>query len=416
MFSRRKVILWSFFSSILSACKKIGSQGLKVESHSASDSADVHIKLDQEKNEGMKDLIISFTEYFRTKLPEVHKMRAVVEKNIMGPFENISLQLGNLDSREPPLSFEERHRNAVAIYREFWQKNDLEKIDSDSRLQRGFKEMCVQSKDNMSLRIEDAKKHAGIDFSTRVMLVSPPHELLRGLDAICSLLSTLHSPVGEYGEEFTRRLILSSAILLRFLAGDEFLKLSSTAEEKSRNVPLVRRGDWSEEYQEIMGDDVIKRPFLHGDGLRTFIEGIATFHQTLILLTAKKVPEFASPVELVRALIQPESDGLNGFIAKFASMAPPGFIAPTVQKGGLLREVIRMNHRKQIEITQSFRALLEPYKAACLNARAKKGIQVNDFVQPGCIGCPVTRPFRENPKKSGVQLLAETYLLVFNTL
>lgn len=191
-------------------------------------------------------------------------------------------------------------------------------------------------------------------------------------------------PVGEYGEEFARRLALSTKLLLK-----EAESMAARASQlHGDNLELITgataRGRDSGQQNSVMA-------IMH--------EGIISLACTLSLLTAEKNPNFENPEDFLEAIIN------KSLPARMAMMAPMGLIVPACLAGKFIKGLVT----DEVELSSGF---LKGAHEARMRRRAARpylkehGAMVTDTG----LGCPVGRKYQGN---TGIDSLSQSFLEIF---
>lgn len=212
------------------------------------------------------------------------------------------------------------------------------------------------------------------------------------------LMGAVVTPIGEYGEDFSRKRQITTRILMSWAVEN----LHSISAEVYAGVPellyervaRVRRALYSEYSTYEVGL------------VANMTESILSLNQMISILLAKKIPGIESPTAALEVLIHGGSSKA-GLISEATSRVNLGIAGPFGVMGVHFHEpAVILDSNGQAKLNPSFQMFLK-------KSKTRQGV------------CPFAALFRgagndgkplPTPEKTGIQKLAEAYLRVFKTL
>jgi hypothetical protein len=228
---------------------------------------------------------------------------------------------------------------------------------------------------------------------------------IRGMDSLNSRELEAHllmavTPVGPYGDRFARRLQRTTQILIQ-IAYQSLKEPARELFEKQKDL--------------LVEESARGNPHAPLSPLSTFIEGIISVHQGIVLLTSGGVPGAETGDQALKRLVE---DGTYkyGVVSKLSSMLTLGFLGPATLRGqyptpGVIEKTGRLY------LSPEFEKKLQFYKT-----KKQKGILSHTYrnERNGLgMGCPLGACFADeaNPQlTSQIHRLTELYYKVFKSL
>ncbi len=227
---------------------------------------------------------------------------------------------------------------------------------------------------------------------------NPPTESAKyGL--IHKSLGTLVTPVGFYGLDFSKALLRTTQVLIEMATKN----LESESSDLFTRNPLLLKGETARARDSgYKGGETGTAPLV------SFAEGIVSFHQFLSMMMAEKVPGVESGHDALKEIIF-NSDSRLGLTAEFTARLPMGLIGPLTLTGTHIEHPLIRTADNKLALSPNLKEILKKAKDAS-GERRKKGV------------CPMASLFRMKPSdppetaQAGLQILAETYWRVFQTV
>ena len=249
--------------------------------------------------------------------------------------------------------------------------------------------------------IDEHRNLSGRFGSFLVALPKPGNPELKAIQAdnrsmAEGLFPTL-TPVGGYGEQFSRSLLFTAAILRSLAIG----RLSGQAKAVAAEAP------------EIVQTETARGKESPDTGpLYTLLEGIVSMNQTISLLLAKKIPG-KDYSEALKGIVLPSDPAQsNGAIVDFVRHLAMGVIGPITLKGWHYPEPVESSGGG-LKLSPELLSSLGRIKEASF-ARHFQDYTSNKGRKPGqtAIACPMSTTCNTDPK-AGLQHFAEGYYRVF---
>jgi hypothetical protein len=259
-------------------------------------------------------------------------------------------------------------------------------------------------------------------------------------------------PVGEYGEDFSRKLLLATKTLLKLaddLSLDKSIELAQSSREILKRVTARGRdergfGEWEPEIIEVLpgpidessitervvvdftSDEItveedeffVEVEDVENDELDPFDqvplitlqEGIESITQSISLLMAEKVPGYEDPEALLEAII---NKGMPNYLSL---ITPMGFVGPLNLKGEYVKNLVRVDSEGEVEFTPAIaKEILKQKKEGTKEYRANTVSVNRPEVMITGFGCPNGRGTDEYGDPVN-QALSEALLHVFRSI
>lgn len=204
-------------------------------------------------------------------------------------------------------------------------------------------------------------------------------------------------PVGEYGEEFTRRLFSTMQIML-----------SLVSQVETEAIKLV------EENADVFSHTARGRdnyPKGHA-AIHALQEGIITFFSGVHLLTAEKIPGFETGEELLQQII---ADALPN---KLAYTCPAGIIGPLHFVGKHIESLVAVDKNNHLEINPEVKSKMLKMKRDTFMSKVEE-YDRSDIYDPELPavgrGCPVAFKSADHDT-TGIIELSQLALTIFNRI
>ena len=205
-------------------------------------------------------------------------------------------------------------------------------------------------------------------------------------------ISTLATPIGEYGPEFAEKLLRTTQLMMQFARKDRDL----------RNLSRKVYAD---------GKDLLKEAAARSRGfeaegatqsgltpLSTTLEGIQSLHHLFTMLLVNKAPGIETGEEALRQVIF----GSHGAVSEATSRLPLGLIGPMNITG-------RHFHQPLVRAPDGQLTLADPTKKVLfdINQRVRNVLKSR---------CPMAGLWHKDDKATGLQTLAEAYWNLFSVV
>lgn len=235
----------------------------------------------------------------------------------------------------------------------------------------------------------------------KLIFVDPNKLRVRQLGNVHEAFSSFVTPIGEYGPRFSEKMLRTTQVLT-YLAEQNLSGLSAEIFSKNSEMLSIEAARVKRANSERAAPGLTP--------LSSFIEGILSFHQLVMIILAEKIPGLPTGEEALKAFIFSNSDRL-GLTTALTSRIPMALVGPMTNAGLGFKNSLRINEVGQLEITDQLKATL---------------IELMDMQVSGGrrrARCPMAGLFagRSNPHqhqtdKAGLQKLAEAYWKVFVTV
>lgn len=220
------------------------------------------------------------------------------------------------------------------------------------------------------------------------------------LGTVYRQMSVLITPVGSYGSEFSNRRLRATQLLID-ISKSHLRELSIETYARNQNVLSVEAG--RTRLAESEASDRSLTPLV------TVIEGILSYHQLINATLGEKVLTFDRGEEALAAIVH-GGRSTAGISTELTSRVPLDMIGPMSLTGLYFRQPFEASELKGITLSESLKKFLIARKKRVMkNEPGYRG------VCPMAILCRGKRPAaqEDSPVESGIQLLAETYLEIF---
>jgi|GEM_PF-2252850 len=229
---------------------------------------------------------------------------------------------------------------------------------------------------------------------------SKPNDAI-SMPSFIGLVGKAITPIGAYGEGFAIAMQRTTQILI----DDAISSLSG----KSEKIYKLNRKLFS---VETTRGKVDTRSVDQNDRvpLDATIEGIVTLNQLLSTILTEKVVGIESGTEAVRKFIF-HSANPNGLTNEYTRRVNMMFTGPASLTGRAATSVVVLQPDGNLDFSQSFKALLKSFKSK--SKRVRSVCPLASIFQDKTVFAGSNPASLEYSKKTGIQLLAETYWKVF---
>jgi hypothetical protein len=214
----------------------------------------------------------------------------------------------------------------------------------------------------------------------------------QNLGLVTAIQEHLITPVGEYGPEFSEKLVRTSQIMRGVLAKDQTLRKESAELIKEGRLLLEKEtARMASHQQEKISAELAP--------VSSALEGVLSLHQLFASVLTKKVPGAETGTDALRELIF-NGENKSGLVSELTTRHPMGVVGPMALSGshfpgGLIR-------------TPGGKLTLSPPMIKALQDLAANTKHKSR--------CPMAGLWRNSDEKTGLQELAEAYWKVYSVV
>jgi hypothetical protein len=157
-----------------------------------------------------------------------------------------------------------------------------------------------------------------------------------------SMFENVIVPVGEYGEEYAKK--LAQATIITMEAAEVAIK-ENAGRVAAEHSKLLQE-------HTARGAEKKDGPNAHSTAL-TIQEGILSIMQTVSLLTAEKVEGYDDPAKLLNDVVE------NGLIEKITRLVPPALVGPLAIDGQRFANPLERDEDGKLQLTEIFEGKLK---------------------------------------------------------
>ena len=248
-----------------------------------------------------------------------------------------------------------------------------------------------------------------IHESKKVLWIEPSKKVSDELGWVHQMFSTTMTPVGAYGESFSKKLLATTAIMMELAQTDPTLRALS--QEAIRTNP------------ELLKDEAARVKHSQSEGaiaeltpLSGLVEGILSLHQFITATLGEKIPGAETGTAALREIVLNGSDKKLGLTAEFASRLTMGIIGPVTMTGQHFKQPYVRNADGTLSFSQTLKTTLQDMAMGLLKSGKKGRCPMSGLFERAGLKSSTQAPAghaKPSQQQPGLQLIAEAYLRIF---
>lgn len=265
----------------------------------------------------------------------------------------------------------------------------------------------------LTLNLNIGRKKFDLDSldgsSPELLWVAPNGQNTLNHTSLMNMFELTMTPLSYYGEDFSKQLLRTTQIMinialehLTYLSNHTYVNHTAVIEKHTANARNAR----------AEGTPQGLAP------LTTTVEGILTFHQFVAAMLADPVPGTRTGKRALRELIRSGANPL-GLTTEFTRRIPFGLMGPMNLSGKYFRNPLVRNTKGRLEFSAKVKNKLKEFIKD--SSQDPSGADICRIVCPVAsalikLGLANRSGIRQHGEITGLQLVAETYLQIFNAV
>lgn len=227
--------------------------------------------------------------------------------------------------------------------------------------------------------------------SESYLRVDPDRSFVEPYGRTTMQFSTYITPVGEYGESFSRAILRTTQIVTKMMADDPELRdLSESSYREASKFLDQNTARAGEAENEKFSPQLAP--------VSSAMEGVLSLHQLIGVMLSKKIPGIESGPEALRTLVLESGDTKLGLLSEVTTMLPMGYIGPLGLSGLHFSHPLIRNKDGRLTLDKETRDKLVEASQDEMKKKSR---------------CPMAGLMNRSQSKTGIQKVAEAYLRVF---
>lgn len=278
--------------------------------------------------------------------------------------------------------------------------NDIANVEHANSFQ-----TVVSSNSNTAKYYYLLNQNPDIVKAKRFVYVKPDEARVKRHGIVAGQLELIITPETEYGDKFAANLLRTTEIMFE-IADENLRTMSGQVYNSSKNLITSETARGKGAVRENAEPE--EAP------LGAMIEGIMSFQQLVTLVLATKVPGIHNGAEALQAFVHGGSDG-QGLTSDIVFRLPMAVVGPAALSGYGFKGALELGPKGRLQITEAFKKNLQQWKdkqVAALGGK-KTVCPMASFWRKPKTADEAPADAAEMRRQTGLQILAETYLRVF---